>query len=60
MIVNESDGTNEKDQKWVDMIDKMQMYSADEIEKFLREAGFSKVSVFRKKKNFWIGFLAEK
>ena len=27
VIVNESDGTNDKDQKWVDMIDGMSMYT---------------------------------
>lgn len=60
MIVNESDGTNKQDQKWVEMIDGMRMYPIEEICDYLKKAGFSDVAVFRKKEKFWVGFLAKK
>ena len=58
VIVNESDGTNEKDQKWVDMIEGMSIYSEDEMIKHLKDAGFKDVKVFHKK--YWITFQASK
>ena len=60
LIVNECDGTNEKDQKWVDMIEGMTIYSEQQIIDHLKEAGFSKVSVSHNEKKHWICFLCEK
>ena len=60
LIVNESDGTNEKDQKWVDMIDNMHIYSIDQICGWLKEAGFSEVKVTRREEKHWVAFLAKK
>ena len=60
LIVNECDGTNEKDQKWVDMIDGMTIYPEKELIGHLEKAGFSDIQVFRDVKKHWIGFLAHK
>ena len=60
LIVNEADGNNEKDRKWENMIDKMKIYSEDQLCSYLKEAGFSEVKVIHKKENFWIGFIATK
>lgn len=60
LIVNESDGTNDKDQKWVDMIDGMRIYSESDMIKHLQAAGFGKVEVHHHPKNNWIAFVAEK
>ena len=60
MIVNESDGTNEKDQKWQDMIDGMKIYTEEQLTAYLKEAGFTEVKVFYKKEKQWISFLAKK
>ena len=59
-IVNESDGTNDKDQKWVDMIDGMAIYSETDMIKHLQAAGFGKVDVHHHPKTNWICFIAEK
>ena len=59
-IVNESDGTNEKDQKWVDMIDGMSIYTEDQMKSYLIEAGFSDIKVFKNEKKHWITFTAYK
>ena len=60
LIVNECDGTNEKDQKWLDMIDGMSIYPEKELIGHLKEAGFSDIQVFRDTKKHWICFLAKK
>ena len=43
IIVNESDGENPADQKWVDMIDGMHTYDKHQLKDALLEAGFSSV-----------------
>ena len=60
MITNETDGYNDKDRKWEEMIDHMKIYSEDEICDHLKEAGFKEVQIFRKKENNWICFVAKK
>ena len=60
LIVNECDGTNEKDQKWVDMIDGMVIYPEEALVGHLNEAGFASVEVFRNEAQHWICFLARK
>ena len=60
LIVNEADGTNKGDEKWEKMIDKMTIYSEKELCDHLKEAGFAEVSVYHKKENNWIAFLATK
>ena len=60
MIVNESDGTDEEGLKYEMMIEGMKCYTAEEIEKALRSAGFSKVKVAHHKTNPWIIVLAKK
>ena len=60
LIVNECDGTNPKDQKWLDMIDGMTIYQENEVVDYLKEAGFKDVRVFRDTAKHWICFLAHK
>ncbi|MBQ8935169.1 MAG: class I SAM-dependent methyltransferase [Oscillospiraceae bacterium] len=45
MIVNESDGKNEKSLRWTKIIDGMTVYTADELKETLIAAGFSKTEV---------------
>ena len=60
MIVNECDGTNPKDQKWVDMIDGMKIYHKDELVDYLKQAGFNEIQVTHDTEKHWICFLAHK
>ena len=60
LIVNEADGTNKGDEKWEKMIDKMKIYSEEDLCDHLKEAGFAEVSVYHKRENNWIAFLATK
>ena len=58
MIVNESDGRNEKDKKWEDMIDGMTIYSETELINALQSVGFTDIKVSHH--DFWISFYAHK
>ena len=60
LIVNECDGTNKKDDKWVNMIDGMTIYSKETLKSYLLEAGFKDVTIFHDEKKHWIAFLSEK
>ena len=60
MIVNECDGTNEKDQKWVKIIDGMVIYSKEEVIDYLKQAGFEQVQVYHNDEKHWICFIAHK
>ena len=60
LIVNECDGTNKKDEKWVNMIEGMTIYSKENMRSYLHEAGFKNITVFHNEKKHWIAFLSEK
>ena len=60
MIVNESDGYNEKDLKWVDIVDGMRMYNDKELESMLKSVGFRDVQIHRMEKNSWLSLIARK
>ena len=45
LIVNESDGTNRSDEKWLDVIEGLQIFDKAQLPTFLKDAGFSKITV---------------
>lgn len=58
LIVNESDGENSQDNKWLSVIDGMRIYNGDQLARFLTEAGFSKVIMDKDSKKHWLCALA--
>lgn len=60
LIVNESDGTNKADDKWLKIIDNMKIYTVEQLEFFLTEAGFSEITIDHKNKKHHICILAKK
>ena len=58
LIVNESDGENSQDNKWLSVIDGMRIYNGDQLARFLTEAGFSKVIMDKDAKKHWLCALA--
>lgn len=58
LIVNESDGENSLDNKWLSVIDGMRIYDGDQLSHFLTEAGFSNVIMDRDAKKHWLYVLA--
>ncbi len=45
LITNDSDGKNEKSLEWANVVDGLRLYTGDELERLLQEAGFSKISI---------------
>ena len=60
LIVNECDGTNPQDQKWLDIVEGMTIYPEKEMEGYLRQAGFGEVEIFHNEKKHWVAYLARK
>ncbi|MBQ6553517.1 MAG: class I SAM-dependent methyltransferase [Clostridia bacterium] len=60
MIVNESDGTDEKSLSFEKIIDGMKNYTAPQIETALKAAGFAEVKSFHHEAEPWIAVFAKK
>lgn len=45
LIVNEADGTNPRDARWLRTIDGLRIYNKEQLIDFLTEAGFSSITV---------------
>lgn len=60
MIVNESNGENKTDEKWVNMIDGMKIYTSDQLADTLREVGFTDVVISKHDKKPWVCVIAGK
>ena len=60
MICNESDGTDATSLKYEKIIDGMKNHTAEEIEKSLKAAGFTKVKCSHHSSKPWITVLARK
>lgn len=60
LIVNESDGLNAKDGKWLSLIEGLAIYSEEELVRHLEEAGFAEVRADRVPEKHWLCLLATK
>ena len=60
LICNESDGTNDADEKWTKLIDSMKIYTSDQLTAALKEAGFTEIKTYSNTKNHWISIFATK
>lgn len=60
MIVNESDGTNLADEKWEGIIEGMRIFTQEHLTQYLKDAGFSRISVHVNQEQHWLCLLAEK
>ena len=60
LIVNEGDGRDAASLKFEKIIDGMKVYTPEEIEASLREAGFPDVRTFHHPSSSWIAVLAKK
>ncbi len=60
MIANEVDGEKVRAEKWQKIIEGMRVYSATEIEQFLKNAGFTDIAVDIEPKKYWLCIVAKK
>lgn len=59
MICNEANGENPKDEKWADLIQGMKIYTAEQIKRFLEEAGFADIRIDQNEKS-WLCVICKK
>ena len=59
MICNESGGKNPKDEKWIDIIQGMRIYSPEQIRESLESVGFENTEIDIDKKG-WICAVCKK
>ena len=60
MIAQGTDGNHPDDEKWLNTIEGMSVYTADELEKYLLDAGFESVEIFKKENNYILVVIAKK
>lgn len=60
MIAQGTDGNHPDDEKWLNTVEGMNLYTAPELEKYLLDAGFSDVEVFKKEDDYILVVIAKK
>ena len=60
MIAQGTDGTNPMDEEWIDTIAGINVYTADELESCLLEAGFKSVEIFKKEGTYLLVVMGKK
>lgn len=60
MIAQGTDGNHPDDEKWLNTVEGMNLYTAPELEKYLINAGFSSVDIFKKENDYILVVIAKK
>lgn len=60
MVCNGSDGENESDEKWVNIIEGMSVYNEDQLHNALEKAGFYKIKCYINTEKHWLCIFAKK
>ncbi|MBQ2666711.1 class I SAM-dependent methyltransferase [Methanobrevibacter sp.] len=60
MIAQGTDGNHPDDEKWLATVEGMSVYTAPQLEKYLLNAGFSRVNSFKKENDYILVIIAEK
>lgn len=60
MVCNGSDGENESDEKWVNIIEGMNVYNEEQLHSALEKAGFYKIKCYINTEKHWLCIFAKK
>ena len=60
MIAQGTDGNHPDDEKWLSTVEGMKVYRADELKRYLLNAGFSSVCCFKKENDYIMVVIAKK
>jgi len=60
MIAQGTDGNHPDDELWLSTVEGMSVYTADELEKYLLNAGFKSVKSFKKENDYILIVIAKK
>ena len=59
IIAQGTDGNHPDDEKWLSTVEGMKVYTADELERYLLNAGFSSVNSFKKEDDYILVVIAK-
>lgn len=60
MIAQGTDGNHPDDEKWLATVEGMSVYTSDELEKYLLDAGFKSVESFKKENDYILVVIGQK
>ena len=60
MIAQETDGNHPDDEKWLSTVEGMHVYTANQLENYLTNAGFNSVKSFKKENDYILVVIAKK
>ena len=60
MIAQGTDGNHPDDEKWLATVEGMSVYTAEQLEKYLSDAGFYQVDTFKKENDYILVVIAKK
>ena len=60
MIAQGTDGNHPDDEKWLNTVEGMNLYTAPELENYLLNSGFSDVDIFKKENDYILVVIAKK
>ena len=60
LIAQGTDGNHPDDEKWLNTVEGMSVYTAQELEKHLTDAGFTDINVFKKENDYILVVIAKK
>ena len=60
MIAQGTDGNHPDDKKWLNSVEGMNTYTANELEEYLLDAGFSSIKSYVKKNDYILVVIAQK
>lgn len=60
MIAQGTDGNHPDDEKWLNTVEGMSVYTAEELEKYLLDSGFSSVNYFKKENDYILVVIGKK
>ena len=60
MIAQGTDGNHPDDEKWLNTVEGMSLYTAQKLEKYLLNAGFSSINIFKKENDYILVVIAKK
>ena len=60
MIAQGTDGTHPEDKDWINPAEGINVYTGDELEKYLLDAGFKSVEIFKKEETYLLVVIGQK
>lgn len=60
LVVNEINGKDKSGQMWKDLVDGLELYTGDQLQGYMRKAGFADLNIKVFEKDSWLAVIAKK